>query len=87
MLRQLPARAAPGIEPGTSRTLSENHATRPSNCDFRSFRMIRAEAVAMGEAAAGRGRGGGWGGLKRRTSLAAVVSKTFMLRLLFQFSS
>jgi hypothetical protein len=49
--------------------------------------MIRAEAVAMGEAAAGRGRGGGWGGLKRRTSLAAVVSKTFMLRLLFQFSS
>ena len=25
------ARAAPGSEPGTSRTLSENHATRPSS--------------------------------------------------------
>ena len=25
------ARAAPGIEPGTSRTLSENQATRPSS--------------------------------------------------------
>ena len=24
-------RAAPGTEPGTSRTLSENHATRPSS--------------------------------------------------------
>ena len=31
LLRQWTQRAAPGIEPGTSRTRSKNHATRPSS--------------------------------------------------------
>ena len=42
-------RAAPGIEPGTSRTLSETHATRPSSHVMVLWASLSAAAEARNE--------------------------------------
>ena len=42
------SRGNPGIEPGTSRTLSENHATRPITLDRRYTDKISLKAFSIG---------------------------------------
>ena len=55
-----------------------------ANFDSRSFHMIRAEAVAMGEASAGRGRGGGGlGGAEAQDEPRCRCFKDFHASLAF----